>query len=110
MLEPIATWTRRSLQFQPPLTQPLGVSCQPLPIRTTNTDEAAATAMIQAGASARRAATMPAPVGRGIGVSQRWRICATTTEANARMTALTMTDSGPKPVTRATTFTRCDET
>ena len=53
---------------------------------------------------------MPAPVGRGIGVSQRWWICSTTTEANARMTALTMTDSGPKPVTRATTFTRCDET
>ena len=27
-------------------------------------------------------------------------ICSTTTEANTRMTALTMTDSGPKPVTR----------
>ena len=30
MLDPIETWTSRSLQFQPPDTQPSGVSCQPL--------------------------------------------------------------------------------
>ncbi len=37
MLVPIETWTRKSLQFQPPEIQPPGVSRQPLLPRTTRT-------------------------------------------------------------------------
>src|SRR3954452_10289644 len=109
MLDPIDTWTSRSLQFQPPATQPSGVSCQPFPPSTTRTARPAAAATIQPGASSRAARANPARVGRPSGANQRWRTHATSTAAAARTTALTMIASRPNPVKRATTFTRCAE-
>ena len=61
MLEPIETWTRKSLQFQPPDTQPSGVSTQPFVPSTRRTTRPVAIATIQAGASARRARREPRP-------------------------------------------------
>ncbi len=70
-----------------------------------------ATAMTQAGRSARSAATMPADVGRG---QRRQPSMADRDDdqidANASRAALTMIEPRPNPPTRATTFTRWAET
>ena len=98
MLEPIETWTRKSLQFQPPTTQPSGVSTQPLRAQDERGRRGpSAAATIQAGASARSAATNPARVGRASGASQRWRTeRERPTLASASRTALTMIDAAPE--------------
>jgi hypothetical protein len=106
MLEPIETWTRKSLQFQPPDTQPSGVSTQPFVPSTRRTTRPVAIATIQADASARRAVVNPARVGRWSGASQRLRTKANPTLARARTTAATTIDTRPNPPTCATTFTR----
>ena len=98
MLEPIETWTRKSLQFQPPLTQPFGVSCQPLLNRTTKTISPTANARYQAsrvvpegGDDARRGSAGGAAPASDGGCGRRPSV------ATARRTALTMIDSRPKP-------------
>ncbi len=68
-----------------------------------------AVATIQAGASARSAATKPARVGRVSGVSQRLRTSPNPRLASARISAAMTIDARPKPPTRATRFTRCAE-
>ena len=83
---------------------------QPLMPRTARTTRPMAAAMIQAGRSARSAATKPAQVGRWRGASHRWRRATTTRQPSASSAALTMIEPRPNPPTRATTFTRWAET
>ena len=107
MLEPIATWTSRSLQFQPPETQPSSVSCQPLANSTTATTTPTNAAMSQAAASSRSVERIPAAVGRPIGASQACLAQPTATAPATSNIADTMIEGRSKPPIRATTSTRC---
>src|SRR5215212_2521788 len=110
MLAPIDTWTSRSLQFQPPATQPFGVSAHPFSRRITRTTTPAAEATNQAGRYSRSARLASAMVGRASGASQRERTIANPTPKSASTTALTMTAGRPNPITLATTSTRWADT
>ena len=111
MLLPIATWTSRSLQFQPPDTKPSGVSRQPFRPRIARTTRATAAAMIHAGASSRSARPMLRGTalsgGSVTGVSDGSRIRAMTTVAIASSAAATRTAARPKPSSSATNLTVC---
>ncbi len=113
MLFPIATWTRRSLQFQPPDTIPSGVSRQPFAPRTDSTRSAKAAATIHAGASARRAPRISLGISRTAGndhgASHRWRIRVRTTVARTSRPAAMSTATRPNPSRRLTSSTRWAE-
>ena len=110
MLLPIATWTKRSLQFQPPDTIPSGVSRQPFEARIARTTRPTTPATIQAGASSRSPRRTSdgtsATAGNDHGASHGWRIRVNTAVASTSTRIATRTAIRPNPSSRLTSSTR----
>ena len=110
MLDPIETWTSRSLQFQPPITQPAGGLAQPLLSQDPEHDERGdaghdpgGQAVTQGGQRARVPWVAPEGPASAAGPGRR------TTQASAISTALAMIETRPNPMTSDTMLTRWAE-
>src|SRR5262245_27131711 len=113
MLLPIATWTSRSLQFQPPDTKPAGVWRQPLVSSTEPTTKTTTTTIHAAGpflADRNMAPGITRGDGMDHGASHRWWARATTIVARMSSTTESSTATRSKPPTVATSSTRWADT
>jgi hypothetical protein len=107
MLWPIETWTRKSLQFHPPETQPAGISRQAFPARTVPTSRTAKAARANGARSERMASSPLRGWSDGGGASPGIGTTASRRLAPARIAAVAnATGRSKPPAARPTTFAR----